>query len=658
MADFIDVVKGLKDNKTAADDGFSRLESAITGNDSKSQLEEKAKNDAIGKKKELSYFANIGNELDLVNKNLVDGFKSLVTPSGALGGIMALIAAPIFFIKGFLTGLLDSFKALGKLFPSNRLLKNFKVFFGRTLPRFFSGIFGNKGSIGKALETFKKSKFGKPLVDFFAKIKTAFQTFLKSKLVTTITKGFKFMIQPFKMVGDLVKMFSGGGKIGGAVKTFTKTFTGITKFASTFGRILGRLFLPVTFIMTAFDVIMGAIDGFTGTEGNIVQKMLGALGGAIKGLAKIVTVPLDLVKDLISWVAEKFGFSEFAKSLDSFSFTELFGKAMDWLFVDLPAFFADIFSWQGIKDTLSAGINFIDDIGKSLMRVIHGALGWVKSLFGFGDKGDFAPPEMPVTKDVRAFLTFEWINDLLKPVTDFFKSIMDFDFMGFIKKIPGVGALIDYISGDESNTVQDDGMKEQQERTKRMKELKADLKSGDVDGINNERNFKRAQDELKNLEQKEKEYFAKIRAGSADKGKLKTANLVGRKPTDGSDFKDVDPSKMTAEQLRAAMTDYEDERQKRSGGSRIQFDRRNQKLRRSLSKRSREFMVQAEEENNMGQKMTQAQIDRIGNGTSGNSTTIVNNTNNSPVNNNSSNTTFSPLTQVDPVTANAINSGP
>ena len=658
MADFIDVVKGLKDNKTAADDGFSRLESAITGNDSKSQLEEKAKNDAIGKKKELSYFANIGNELDLVNKNLVDGFKSLVTPSGALGGIMALIAAPIFFIKGFLTGLLDSFKALGKLFPSNRLLKNFKVFFGRTLPRFFSGIFGNKGSIGKALETFKKSKFGKPLVDFFAKIKTAFQTFLKSKLVTTITKGFKFMIQPFKMVGDLVKMFSGGGKIGGAVKTFTKTFTGITKFASTFGRILGRLFLPVTFIMTAFDTITGAIDGFTGTEGNIVQKMLGALGGAIKGLAKIVTVPLDLVKDLISWVAEKFGFSEFAKSLDSFSFTELFGKAMDWLFVDLPAFFADIFSWQGIKDTLSAGINFIDDIGKSLMRVIHGALGWVKSLFGFGDKGDFAPPEMPVTKDVRAFLTFEWVNDLLKPVTDFFKSIMDFDFMGFIKKIPGVGALIDYISGDESNTVQDDGMKEQQERTKRMKELKADLKSGDVDGINNERNFKRAQDELKNLEQKEKEYFAKIRAGSADKGKLKTANLVGRKPTDGSDFKDVDPSKMTAEQLRAAMTDYEDERQKRSGGSRIQFDRRNQKLRRSLSKRSREFMVQAEEENNMGQKMTQAQIDRIGNGTSGNSTTIVNNTNNSPVNNNSSNTTFSPLTQVDPVTANAINSGP
>ena len=175
MADFIDVVKGLKENKETTDAGFSRLEKAIGGTDSKSQIEEKAKQDANTTKKEQGYFANIGNELDLVNKNLVDGFKSLVTPSGALGGIMALIAAPIFFIKGFLTGLLDSFKALGKLFPSNRLLKNFKVFFGRTLPRFFSGIFGNKGSIGKALETFKKSKFGKPLVDFFAKIKTAFQ---------------------------------------------------------------------------------------------------------------------------------------------------------------------------------------------------------------------------------------------------------------------------------------------------------------------------------------------------------------------------------------------------------------------------------------------------------------------------------------------------
>lgn len=660
MADFIDVVKGLKENKETTDAGFSRLEKAIGGTDSKSQIEEKAKQDANTTKKEQGYFANIGNELDLVNKNLVDGFKSLVTPSGALGGIMALIAAPIFFIKGFLTGLLDSFKALNKVFGGGkgiRAVRLARVFFKRTLPNFFSG---KNGLFTNITNLMKQSRIFRQLRVFFKRtMPNFFKGIFGKDLLKTIKSGFKFLMQPFKMIGDIIKMFtSGSGGIGGALKTFKSTFTAITKFASTIGRVLGRLFLPLTFIMTAFDTIMGAIDGFKGTDGNIVQKILGGLGGAIKGFMKLVTVPLDLVKDLISWIAGKFGFTEFEKLLDGFSFTESFGKAVDWLYVDLPKFFIDLFSWQGIKDTLSAGINFIDDIGKSLMRVVHKAINWVKGIFGFGDDSDFAAAgeSSKFAKGLKEFLTFDFITNPIMGIVNFIKSIFDFDFMGFIKKLPGVGAILDFIGGDESNTVQDDGMKEQQERTKRMKELKKGLKEGSYDGVFTDSEDETA--ELKKLKEEEKAYFAKVRAGSADKGKLKTANLVGRKPTDGSDFKDVDPSKMTAEQLRAAMTDYEDERQKRSGGSRIQFDRRNQKLRRSLSKRSREFMVQAEEENNMGQKMTQAQIDRIGNGTSGNSTTIVNNTNNSPVNNNSSNTTFSPLTQVDPVTANAINSGP
>lgn len=649
MADFKDVVKSLKDNKTSQDDGFNRLEAAVKGTDPKSIQEENAKKEASTKNKELNYFADIGQELKTANKNLKEGFASLVTPSGALGGIMALIAAPIFFIKGFLTGLLDSFKALGKLFPSNRLVKNFKVFFNRTLPRFFSGIFGKSGSLGKTLASFKSSTIGKPIVDFITRIKTAFQTFTKTPLIKNIKAGFKFVMQPFKMIGDVIKMFtSGSGGIGAALKPFTATFKAITSFAGTIGKIFGRLFLPLTFIMTAFDTIMGAIDGFMGTDGNIVQKILGGLGGAIKGFMKLVTVPMDLVKSLISWIAGKFGFENFEKLLDSFSFTELFGKAVDWLFVDLPAFFTNLFSWDNILSMLDSALNFANEIGKNLQRIIHGALNWVKSLFGFGDKGDFAEPEMPVTKDVRAFLTFEWVNDLLKPVTDFFKSIMDFDFMGFIKKIPGVGALLDYISGDENDYPED--MKEQHERSKRIKQLQSDLKSGDVEGFNTEANFKKARDELKKLEQEEKDYFAKVRAGSADKGNvktLKTANLAGVKPSDGSDFKDVDPSEMTEEQLKAAMIDYNKEKNKLRGGRRVQFDRDNQDLRRALAQRRKDFRDQREEEGNIAGRITQAQLDKIVVG-GGGSSTVVNNTTNAPVNNNNTSSSYSPPTNPDP----------
>ena len=91
MADFKDVVQSLKQNKESQDAGFSRLEAAVKGTDPKSIQEETAKKEASTKNKELNYFADIGEELKTANKNLVDGFKSLVTPSGALGGIMALI---------------------------------------------------------------------------------------------------------------------------------------------------------------------------------------------------------------------------------------------------------------------------------------------------------------------------------------------------------------------------------------------------------------------------------------------------------------------------------------------------------------------------------------------------------------------------------------
>ena len=247
-ASFSDVVKSLKDNKVSQDDGFKRVEAAVKGTDPKSIQEENAKKEASTKNKELNYFADIGQELKTANKNLVEGFKSLVTPSGALGGIMALIAAPIFFIKGFLTGLLDSFKALGKLFPSNRIVKNFKVFFNRTLPRFFSGIFGKSGSLGKTLASFKSSTIGKPIVDFITRIKTAFQTFTKTPLIKNIKAGFKFVMQPFKMIGDVIKMFtSGSGGIGAALKPFTATFKAITSFAGTIGKIFGRLFLTSNF---------------------------------------------------------------------------------------------------------------------------------------------------------------------------------------------------------------------------------------------------------------------------------------------------------------------------------------------------------------------------------------------------------------------------
>ena len=157
------------------------------------------------------------------------------------------------------------------------------------------------------------------------------------------------------------------------------------------------------------------------------------------------------------------------------------------------------------------------------------------------------------------------------------------------------------------------------------------------------------------ISEEEKAYFAKIRAGSADKGNVKTANLAGSKPS-GVNFKDVDPSDMTEEQLQAALKDYVATRAATGNKAmQIQFDRRNKDLRMALLSRRKEFRDQAQEENQASYTMTQSALDKIVVG-GGGTTTVVNNVNNSPVNNNSSTTTLSPLVQVDPVMKQAISS--
>ena len=641
MADFKDVVKSLKDNKTSQDDGFNRLEAAVKGTDPKSIQEEQKKTQNINKKKEQGYFKAIGDEVSELNKNFVEGFKSLKGPEGIAGGFLGMLTLPFLLIKGFLEGLGDSFRKLTQIFTKTKIGSALFYFMNETLPDFFKKVFGKNSRLGKMFSDVKG--FGKmmagPFIGMFNDLKKFFTP--NPRTASIIKDTFRFIMEPIEALVKLFKGIGEGSKTGKFIKGMMETFGKVNKFIGTFGRLIGRLFLPITFIMTAFDTITGAIDGFTNTEGNIVQQMLGAMGGAIKGFMKIVTIPLDLVKDLISWIAGKFGFTEFEKLLDDFSFTEMFGKVIDWLFVDLPAFFTDLFSWQGIKDTLSGALDFANEIGKSLQRLIHKGLNWIKGIFGFGDDdSDFATATGKFDEGPLD-IVFGFVNKFFS----WLKGLFDIDVGKILKSFVPDWAM-KWFEGGSTN--QDEGMELQQERTNRIKELKRGLKEGKYDGL-----FTDSKDEiveLKKLEQEEKDYFAKVRAGSADKGNvktLKTANLAGVKPSDGSDFKDIDPSEMTEEQLKAAMIDYNKEKNKLRGGRRFQFDRANKDLRRALSQRRKDFRDQAEEEGNVAGKITQAQLDKIVVG-GGGSSTVVNNTTNAPVNNNNTSSSYSPPTNPDP----------
>jgi hypothetical protein len=162
---------------------------------------------------------------------------------------------------------------------------------------------------------------------------------------------------------SVMKVFSKIGKLFGGGKG--GVFGKITKFLGGLGKTLGKFFWPITVLMSAWEAIKGFIAGFKDTEGGIVEKMIGGIGGAIGALVDFIIMwPLDMIKDLVAWVGEKMGFDTTA--IKEFSFSELWadiwGTFMDGV-MGIVRFFkaVGLGAWSAFKSlvpyALTAGLS-------------------------------------------------------------------------------------------------------------------------------------------------------------------------------------------------------------------------------------------------------------------------------------------------------------
>ena len=252
--------------------------------------------------------------------SLLKGLKGLGDKgAGGLGIFAGLLAAPFMILSGFFGQLKAEFKILDSL-TKGKLFEPFK--------RFGNWIKG----LGTKFKGMAFDKFGKVL----------------DPISDTLTKGKKF----FKDIGTKVKgIFGQGGKFASIGKAFSGGFGTVGKFASGAGKLLGKLFLPVTVIMGIIDGVKGFMEGFS--EEGILGGLFGAVEGVLTGL---VAIPLDLLKSGVSWVAEKMGFENFSKMLDSFSFEGLFDNIFNGL-QDLRTAITDKVSdfWAGTKSFFGFG---------------------------------------------------------------------------------------------------------------------------------------------------------------------------------------------------------------------------------------------------------------------------------------------------------------
>ena len=304
--------------------------------------------------REQSVFHDIRDGIVGLNDKFMQKMKE--KGKAGLGLIAALIAAPIVALLAF-------FKEIG-------------------LQLKMLGITGKGGLVAKM--------FG-PIGKVFAGIKNFFKSFGVVKKITPfiddIVKGAKTVLKPignfFTKIGNF---FS---KMIGYVKTIvgaSKSATGILKFASGFGRILGKLFLPVTIVMSAFDFITGFIDGWKESDGDsIVSKFIDGVGGGLsKLIGNLVGMPLDLLKDGVSWIMGMLGFDKAAEALDSFSFKDLIMDIVKMPF-DLLSDAVDY-----ITGIFSGGTDLMGDMGNIMDTAKNFIKSVLRSVLPNPDGGFFA----------------------------------------------------------------------------------------------------------------------------------------------------------------------------------------------------------------------------------------------------------------------------
>ena len=490
----IDALPGVGVTKKLFSAVSSPLKNAFAA-DSKANIEEqKAKNEEDREKaKETLLFEDIRDGIYAMKDGLLGMLKSAV--DNPIAGILAGIGIGVFTaISAFFAQLAREVKFLDTLLKGG-LSKAFAP-----IKAFFNNLGGK----------FKATRLGKTIDAFLDTVKNLFKVgdvkgFKGLALFEDLQKTFGRATRPIVRVINGIKRF--GRFVSRMFRTirtglrsmtgFMRSFGAIQKFASTVGRVLGKIFLPVTVLMTLFDTVKGAVKGYED------DGWLGALEGGLAGLlTSIIGMPLDLLKSAVAWMLGMFGFDESAEALKSFSFSQLitdgigavfdFGKkAFAWfgtLFTDPVTALKEL--WTGL---VGEG-GFIDLITKPFNLAVNWLLGlfgwsdpenefnflstvtgaftmavqWVKDLFSWPEDGNvgtavtkfidiiLAPYNLAVNwlmglfgfkpedfgQEGESFSIGKLVVDAIKGIYEWFKGLLDIDVGAIVESIPGASTVL------------------------------------------------------------------------------------------------------------------------------------------------------------------------------------------------------------------------
>ena len=337
-------------------------------------------------------FQDIADGIKGLGDSLISGLKSLIPKTD--GGLSKLLGLGLGLLLAPFVGFISFLGQLGRelnFFTKGRagkFLEKLKVSF----KGLFSGIF----------DKLKNSKLGKWIGGIIDRLKN-------SKL--------------FKSISGLFQKVFGAGK-GGFFSRLSNIFKGIVKFATGgpfktiigfakgIGRILGKVFLPITIIMGIFDFVTGFMKGYKedGIVGGIKEGFNSLFEGLIGGLLRILMwIPTK--------IAEWLGFDNLAEEIGRY--TETIIQSVKDVFGGLIDVIVGIFTWDG--DKVFGGLSKIwDGITSALMAPFKIIGSVIKDIFGGSaiQRGILTLKQIGL--QIQSFFLYlaEAINGLLQKVPD------------------------------------------------------------------------------------------------------------------------------------------------------------------------------------------------------------------------------------------------
>lgn len=303
-----------------------------------------------GLKGSMSFFKE-----NLKDLGLGGGMGVLESMLTKVKAVLNLLLSPFVMIGGFIVGIAVGLKDATKAAKRGGLLiKTFALpllAFNKAFEVMRNGITKVVSMakltavyVGMFAKDTKISKIGQTIANA---VRTAFTP------VTAAINGIKNIFTRVRRYTNAIQ--KGTGAFGTIMAKVGQVFGGLAKSAMAIGRIVGRLFVPLNVLFVGFETIKTSIERFK-TDG-IFGGIIGALEGFVKG---IVTIPLDLLKDGVAWIAGKLGFEKVSEGLKSFSFSELLSKLFDFVLM-FPKWASSVFSnfvdgavakWEGFKESL------------------------------------------------------------------------------------------------------------------------------------------------------------------------------------------------------------------------------------------------------------------------------------------------------------------